>query len=199
MSHAPGWYDDPSAPGTERWWDGRSWTRHVRHDLPPIPLAPWVDPTNPPVVVDTTPPRRAGSVFLSVVAGVAGVALVTGIGASATLADIRSVQGTDPGPVVAPPPEDGPPVLPMYSCADVAATTLDMARQYGDLAIADWRSEALAVVDNQPVRSLPTGDELYLVLGCVAEAEFTDGHVGEVAMTYAVDSAATIWVEYTER
>ena len=38
---APGWYADPSARFTWRWWDGRAWTAHVQrngldaHDPPP--------------------------------------------------------------------------------------------------------------------------------------------------------------------
>lgn len=28
--HAAGWYPDPSAPGTEKWWSGIAWTEHVR-------------------------------------------------------------------------------------------------------------------------------------------------------------------------
>ncbi len=197
MTLAPGWYDDPGAPGKERWWDGHSWTRHVRHDVPDIPLAPWVDPSHPAVVVDATPPRRPGSLFLSIAVGVLGVALVTGIGASATLSALRAT-GVPGGEVVAPPSDDGAPVLPLYSCGDVAATTLRMARQHGDLPVVRL-SEPTALADHQPIRSLPDGEELYLVLACVAEAEFSDGHVGEVEMSFAVDSAATIWVDYRER
>jgi hypothetical protein len=27
---APGWYEDPNAPGGQRWWDGNRWTEHVQ-------------------------------------------------------------------------------------------------------------------------------------------------------------------------
>ncbi|MFD6292622.1 DUF2510 domain-containing protein, partial [Streptomyces sp. NPDC060205] len=30
MTTPPGWYRDPSAPHTERWWDGTAWTEHRR-------------------------------------------------------------------------------------------------------------------------------------------------------------------------
>ncbi|MDI2128663.1 DUF2510 domain-containing protein [Yinghuangia seranimata] len=38
----PGWYDDPSAPGMERWWDGNQWTEssRPRSDAPSVPPAP---------------------------------------------------------------------------------------------------------------------------------------------------------------
>lgn len=32
--YPPGWYDDQSRPGWQRWWDGAQWTTHVRHPLP---------------------------------------------------------------------------------------------------------------------------------------------------------------------
>ncbi|MFI6583966.1 DUF2510 domain-containing protein [Embleya sp. NPDC050493] len=38
----PGWYDDPSAPGSERWWDGAQWTASTRAraqgEIPPPPM-----------------------------------------------------------------------------------------------------------------------------------------------------------------
>ncbi|MFJ3822109.1 DUF2510 domain-containing protein [Streptomyces nodosus] len=41
----PGWYPDPGqtsdGPATERWWDGKAWTDHVR---PAEPAAPWGPP-----------------------------------------------------------------------------------------------------------------------------------------------------------
>ena len=27
---APGWYDDPSQPGAQRWWDGTQWTQQTQ-------------------------------------------------------------------------------------------------------------------------------------------------------------------------
>ncbi len=37
MTPPPGWYPDPSAPSTERWWDGSAWTEHRRAPRPPEP------------------------------------------------------------------------------------------------------------------------------------------------------------------
>ncbi|MEU0935661.1 MULTISPECIES: DUF2510 domain-containing protein [unclassified Embleya] len=38
----PGWYEDPSAPGSERWWDGAQWTASTRArgqgEIPPPPM-----------------------------------------------------------------------------------------------------------------------------------------------------------------
>lgn len=34
---APAWYDDPTVPGQQRWWDGVGWTEHVQQAAPPEP------------------------------------------------------------------------------------------------------------------------------------------------------------------
>lgn len=39
----PGWYPDPTAPGTERYWDGTAWTDHSR----PVTVAPPAPPPTP--------------------------------------------------------------------------------------------------------------------------------------------------------
>lgn len=31
----PGWYEDPSAPGSMRWWDGNHWTTQQQWPAPP--------------------------------------------------------------------------------------------------------------------------------------------------------------------
>jgi hypothetical protein len=38
----PGWYDDPTGPGGQRWWDGTAWTEHARPGAWPggAPAAP---------------------------------------------------------------------------------------------------------------------------------------------------------------
>lgn len=32
---APGWYDDPTAPGSQRYWDGKAWTSHAAAPVRP--------------------------------------------------------------------------------------------------------------------------------------------------------------------
>lgn len=57
--HGPGWYEEPSMPGTLRYWDGEKFTG----DIAPKPLA--------------APPASSGPSLLTIGLGVAsGIALV---------------------------------------------------------------------------------------------------------------------------
>lgn len=38
--HPPGWYQDASVPGQERWWDGGAFTADVRPAVPSMPAYP---------------------------------------------------------------------------------------------------------------------------------------------------------------
>lgn len=48
-----GWFDDPDAPGRQRWWDGTSWTEHRRdasasappHGTAPTSVQPGASPS----------------------------------------------------------------------------------------------------------------------------------------------------------
>ncbi|MEU8892016.1 DUF2510 domain-containing protein [Streptomyces sp. NPDC048442] len=55
MTTPPGWYQDPSAPTQERWWDGNAWSAHTRApgqpQQPPAPApqqAPQFGQPQPP-------------------------------------------------------------------------------------------------------------------------------------------------------
>lgn len=37
---APGWYPDPAGSSSYRWWDGGSWTAHLRAPEPVVPVEP---------------------------------------------------------------------------------------------------------------------------------------------------------------
>jgi hypothetical protein len=47
MRPPPGWYRDPSAPHSERWWDGTVWTEHRRAPEVPGPPAPGPSTADP--------------------------------------------------------------------------------------------------------------------------------------------------------
>lgn len=94
---APGWYDDPRAPGCHRYWDGTGWTGSVRAatDLPPgtgsatSPSPAWTPPTartvmaeHGPAVTDTPVARRR---VWPIVTLTAASLLLVGGGALATV------------------------------------------------------------------------------------------------------------------
>lgn len=88
MTPPPGWYPDPTAPPSERWWDGAAWTEHRRQPQntpaapqafgPPVePPLPATGPHRPPAA----PGRRAKTIALAA----AGIVLVASIATGAVL------------------------------------------------------------------------------------------------------------------
>jgi hypothetical protein len=75
---APGWYDDPNAPGAQRWWDGNRWTEHVQQQaaapqaeaLAGAPASPAPAIARPAERHGPYPPARIA------LAGVAGFAIL---------------------------------------------------------------------------------------------------------------------------
>ena len=75
---APGWYQDPSAPSGQRWWDGNSWTDHVQQQaaapqaqaLATAPAGPAPAIARPAQQRGPYPPARIA------LAGIAGFAIL---------------------------------------------------------------------------------------------------------------------------
>lgn len=44
MTHAAGWYPDPSNPQIQRYWDGQQWTQHTQQVPPMVPAKKRRDP-----------------------------------------------------------------------------------------------------------------------------------------------------------
>ncbi|MFJ2258809.1 DUF2510 domain-containing protein [Streptomyces sp. NPDC087844] len=83
MTTPPGWYRDPSAPHTERWWDGTAWTEHRRTPGTQQQQQPYGQPyaqaqaqTVPMPSADGS--GRAKAVALTTAAAVLVAAIVTG-------------------------------------------------------------------------------------------------------------------------
>ncbi|MCX5383466.1 DUF2510 domain-containing protein [Streptomyces sp. NBC_00083] len=103
MTTPPGWYPDPGAPGTERWWDGAAWTAHTRAQA-----APAFGPPGPVAVVVAPPAARRGrtaligAVAVVVVAAAVGGAVLLGGGDDAPHPTSASGSATAPVTVKSP-------------------------------------------------------------------------------------------------
>jgi hypothetical protein len=89
---APGWYDDPNAPGGMRWWDGTQWTDHVA--APPAPAAPGLGPTPPYAPARPAQPAEpypSGRIALAAIAGFAVLLLI--VGSVGTWVDVQATSG----------------------------------------------------------------------------------------------------------
>ena len=64
-SAAAGWYHDPSDSGSWRWWDGATWTAHVRPKAETAPIA-IAEPVSQPVIPQPAQPiQPVGPVSLT--------------------------------------------------------------------------------------------------------------------------------------
>ena len=114
----PGWYRDPSAPHTERWWDGTAWTDHRR-----TPEAP----TPPPPPQPGGGGGRARATVLAAAAGVLAAAIVAGTlvlsGGEDTGTKVST--GTGPGTGTGPTAVDTSPPAATSPAADDPALVAD--------------------------------------------------------------------------
>lgn len=69
---AAGWYPEPQTPGQERYWDGATWTEHVRPAAGPLMT---VAPAYAPAYAPVAPAAKAGNT-MSIIAIVLGALAV---------------------------------------------------------------------------------------------------------------------------
>jgi hypothetical protein len=106
MHALPGWYPDPSAPGTIRYWGGQEWTAHTApasqvatYPAPapfwPEQAGPWA---NPYAATSSQPtgPRTAALVTLGLILGVVVMVLI------AELSHLRHQRASAAGTVAVP-------------------------------------------------------------------------------------------------
>lgn len=203
MKPAAGWYTDPQDHSKERYFNGQRWTSHVRNDVPDIPLAPWMDTSNPYLsasVLDTTPPRTARQYVLPLLAGAVGVAAVTVVGVSTAMASLEVAPAE--GIEAAPPPSGGggQPVAQTLTCDDVESETESLlASSQTPLVVQAWAGNTEVIADYQPVTSLPPADDHYLLISCEGDATFDTGELLTLHMEITVDSAGDLYLNVNSR
>ncbi|WP_372352005.1 DUF2510 domain-containing protein [Streptomyces sp. KL116D] len=145
-SPPPGWYPDPKAPSTERWWDGAAWTQHRRQPQTPVPMAP--QPSG----------GGRGKVLALAAAGVALVAaIVTGV--VLVVNDGSDEPEARTATTTAAPETSGPPTQPPTSSA-APSPTEDASRATDQLngitlPVLDGWEKAKYVADHDVLITTP--------------------------------------------
>lgn len=187
MTPPPGWYPDPAAPATERWWDGSAWTEHRRTPPPPNP------PTTPmgfgPAVPVPAQGKGTGTgrrrTLLATVVALVVVAAAVGTG-------IAVLGGGDDqdagGPTSAPPTTgsstespSGPPSPSPADPSDDPSVVVDDLNGI-TLPVLDGWTKAEYVVDDTIVLTTPgtydcPGDGNLCHHGTVASSTITNSSV----------------------
>ncbi|MGY0022713.1 DUF2510 domain-containing protein [Streptomyces sp. YJ-C3] len=178
MTPPPGWYPDPHAPATERWWDGTAWTQARRQ---PVPAAP--------APVAFAPPPRPGGGRGRIAAVVAtGIALVVAI-----VAGVVVILGDDAGPDEArarngPTAQPGSPTAPPRTTSAAPSPSEDPTRVTDQLngitlPVVDGWQKAENVADDDVLLTTPGTytcpyDDGLCRRGTVATHTVTNAEVG---------------------
>ncbi len=172
----PGWYPDPQRPDQVRWFDGASWTAHVRQARRAAPGP-------------TKPPWSGGKIALvSVGSTLAAGVVVVGAG---LLAAPRVVAMWDD--------ELFDESLRGQSCEQVAVDEVRLAAEDaapGDVALVAI-DQVRTVEDHRATATRPAdGAEAHL-LTCEGMARWADGFQRPVRLVLTIDSDNQTWIDNT--
>lgn len=139
----PGWYDDPWAPGTLRWWDGGEWTGHT--------TAPYVT-QSAPAGPSAAPSRRRGWLWAAgaaatILALAIGIGLFLALRAAVVAEDPRDLSTTSPARPAAPPTPSPSPQYQQPRSNKLPEVALGRSLDLTTQDSSRVRVTALAVVD----------------------------------------------------
>lgn len=181
-----GWFTDPQDPHSERYFDGQQWTKHVRRDIPEIPMAPWRDPASAPstggFAVDVSAPPARARTWTSLAIGALGVVSVFAVGFTVTSQGIDEMKRALPGIEV----QDAPPgtaQVEVVSCDMLPQEVYAMNEQYPSIELDGNFGEVRTLADYQPLSSVPSEpDVAYRVLECEVDAGDASGAMRPVGI-----------------
>lgn len=160
MTPPPGWYPDPSAPSTERWWDGSAWTEYRRAPRPPEPATVPMG-FGPPAPMQPVQPRGTGRRKTIAVTAAALVVVVAAIGAGVAVLgggdDSTAGGSTSPSPSVTQAtqsPSDSPSSSPSPAASDDPTVVTDDLDGI-TLPVLDGWEKAEYVVDDTILLTTP--------------------------------------------
>ncbi|MFD9907708.1 DUF2510 domain-containing protein [Streptomyces sp. NPDC059063] len=155
MTPSPGWYPDPSTPGTERWWDGSAWTDH-RRTASVLPQTAAGQPGFGPTVVQPLPSAAGGGRAKVIAMGAAAAVLIASI-----VTGVFVLKDDDGDPTAGPAPTSSEPPEPDPTTSDPDPTT-SAADPDPDTLVDQLNGITLPVPDGWEKADNTVGDELTL-------------------------------------